>query len=271
MSVAINHFISGLVNPYIIGLCVILLAWFLRFSGRKFWRIFALALFPLGFAWLWVWSTGVAYRAMESSLEAEYPPVEIESLPQADAIVVLGGGMAFCTNAWAHAEIIEGGDRAWMGAKLYNSGKAPVVICSGGGVEFSTVPFLEDLGVERDRIVLVDEAENTEQESRFIGDLVRERRGEWSLEAEGREPTILLITSAWHMRRAMLLFSRSGLKVVPVPVDHEFCARIMDEDAGKFGFYVPAAEYIYRNGYLFKEELAYFLYRYLKGYKPAVE
>lgn len=267
MSVAFNHFISACVNPYVIGLSLMLLAWLLRFCRRRFWRVTALVLFPFALVWMWVWSTGALYRVMERSLEEDFPPVDINSLPEADAIVVLGGGMAFCTNSWAHAEMLEGSDRVWMGGKLWNAGKAPVVICSGGGVEFSTVPLLEDLGVERERIFLVDEAENTEQESRLIGELVRNRRIEWLGDEPQGEPAVLLVTSAWHMRRTMLLFKRSGLDVIPVPADHEFCARIMDEDAGKFGFYCPAAEYIYRNGYLFKEYLAYFLYRHIKGYK----
>lgn len=54
---------------------------------------------------------------------------------------------------------------------------------------------------------------NTAEEALAISQLLRPR-------ARGN-PRVLLVTSAFHMRRAQRLFERQGLDVVPFPVDFQ--------------------------------------------------
>jgi uncharacterized SAM-binding protein YcdF (DUF218 family) len=42
--------------------------------------------------WLWLWSTPAFSDWIRAGLEQRYPPSTLDGLPEADAIVVLGGG-----------------------------------------------------------------------------------------------------------------------------------------------------------------------------------
>ena len=72
------------------------------------------------------------------------------------------------------------------------------------------MPLLLDFGVPREAVLWYDDARNTEEEARFISK---------TLGVDGEKPKILLVTSAWHMNRAKLLFDKAGLDVVPCSVD----------------------------------------------------
>jgi uncharacterized SAM-binding protein YcdF (DUF218 family) len=70
------------------------------------------------------------------------------------------------------------------------------------------------LGVPRSAILLPGRGSNTAAEARAVADLMR------TLPAEpGAGRRVILVTSAFHMRRAQLLFTRAGFEVVPYPVD----------------------------------------------------
>ncbi len=56
---------------------------------------------------------------------------------------------------------------------------------------------------------------NTAQEAIAIRKLLQ------GVDHSAVSPRILLVTSAFHMRRAQRLFERQGLKVVPFPVDFQ--------------------------------------------------
>ena len=59
-------------------------------------------------------------------------------------------------------------------------------------------------------IGLTDRVTNTVQEAEAIRRLLPQD-----------QPTVLLVTSAFHMRRAQVLFERQGLTVQPYPVDFQ--------------------------------------------------
>jgi uncharacterized SAM-binding protein YcdF (DUF218 family) len=70
--------------------------------------------------------------------------------------------------------------------------------------------LLEALGVDRARMQLEDRSRNTDENARFTRDLVHPEPAQaW-----------LLVTSAYHMPRAMGLFRKAGFNVVPYPVDY---------------------------------------------------
>ena len=50
-------------------------------------------LLSIALGWLWLWSTPVFSDWLRATLEQRYPAMQIEQLPTADAIVVLGGAM----------------------------------------------------------------------------------------------------------------------------------------------------------------------------------
>ena len=73
---------------------------------------------------------------------------------------------------------------------------------------------------------------------------------------------VRLVTSAWHMPRARMLFERAGIDVLPVPTDYEmhYCAELPLQIKDFF----PSADALWRNSVAVKEWVARFCY-WLKG------
>lgn len=139
-----------------------------------------------------------------------------DAMPRADAIVVLSGMIKIAPGPAAIPEWGEASDRFWGGLDLYQAGKAPRLIFTGGWVpwrpdQHPEGEYLRDMalaqGIAPTAITVTDPVSNTAAEAEAIQALL------------GDQPTILLVTSAFHMPRAQGLFERVGCTVVPYPVD----------------------------------------------------
>ncbi|MFM7579622.1 MAG: YdcF family protein, partial [Microcystaceae cyanobacterium] len=112
----------------------------------------------------------------------------------------------------------EAGDRVLYGAKLYREGQAPWVIASGGRISWLSggspeaqdmAELLTFLGVPPDNILQDPLSLNTEQNAKNVQKIVQEK---------GLKK-LLLVTSAFHMTRAQLIFTKLGMDVLPAPTD----------------------------------------------------
>ena len=74
------------------------------------------------------WIVGVPLER-EFLVDGRVPMVE--SFPEADVIVLLGGSMGIETNTSSYAEMATSADRVWQTARLYKAGKAQQVIATG--------------------------------------------------------------------------------------------------------------------------------------------
>ena len=207
---------------------------------------------------LWIMGCGVTTRIIGVGLERSWECEgkmhgDITGLPQADAIVILGGGMGAHTKCGA-PEMLGGADRVWQGARLYKAGLANRIFCTGGGCKNATVPLLMDFGVPREAIFCSEVPRNTEEEVAFIRKMVSENNK--------CPPKILLVTSAWHMTRAKMLFERVGFDVVPAPTDFEMSFILEFPIAIKDFF--PWGDSFVRNSYALKEWVAQFGYKLFK-------
>ena len=203
---------------------------------------FAKCLGWLTIAWLWLWMTPIMTWVVGVPLEREFlvdgRVPEVETFPEADAIVLLGGSMGIETNLSSYAEMWTSADRVWQAARLLKAGKAPKVIATGNYAIDTTLPLLKDFGVAEDSVSFLD-AKNTEGEAKGIKELI------------GREsvskPKILLVTSAWHMKRARLMFEKYApeLEVVCAPADFE--QTMMAENLFSPKAILPDANVLYLN------------------------
>lgn len=245
---AINHFIGACVNPLVIAIALVVLSFL---SGVFKWG--RLARFFAAFAALWLWfmSTPLATHLLASPLEGEFPIENVEEAPLADAIVILGGGMAAVTNGFEMADITPGADRVWVGAELFKAERAPRIVATGYNIDVSTMPLLESLGVPEEAVRIID-ARNTEEEAEAVEKLL------------GKGARILLVTSSWHMRRALLMFSKTSLKVRPFAADYEGTVRC--SNGFDITWFCPVAEILAFNTSLFKEHYAYWGYKLIRGY-----
>jgi len=132
-------------------------------------------------------------------------------LRPAEAIVVLGGGVI------GRALVDESLRRTVYGIELYKRGMAPMIVFSGPPSPYA--PRLAEaeirkqmalrMGIPEDRIITVSRVLTTRDESQQIAAEL----------ANVHAATILLVTDALHMRRAMAVFERAGLKTLPAPSD----------------------------------------------------
>ncbi len=197
-------------------------------------------------AWLWLWMTPIMTWVVGVPLEREFlvdgRVPAVESFPEADVIVLLGGSMGIETNMSSYAEMATSADRVWQAARLYKAGKASKIIATGDYAKDTTLPLLKEFGVGEEAVSFLD-ARTTEEEAKGLRELfsrverVEERGGARELEprntlntrkvlgcrTEGDEVKILLVTSAWHMKRARLMFEKYApdIGVVCAPADFE--------------------------------------------------
>lgn len=251
----LNKIVGGCLNPLVIGLVMVVASGLCLWRNR---RNMGLGLLVGSVAWFWLWSTPVMYRWLGGALESEWPVVKAEDAPKADAIVLMGGGMGSNTNVYPYAEMWNGADRVWHAARLYKAGKAPVVIPTGAGERESAVPLLLDLGVPESAIVVEGEARNTEENAKFVEKMLEPRN------TQNTRKTVLLVTSAWHMRRSVLMYRKyaPSLDVIPAATDYE--ATVNTCRPFKFANLWPDANMLFVNSYIFKEYLGYWGYMILR-------
>jgi len=154
---------------------------------------------------------------MIAYLESNYELNQPSEIDTANAIVVLSGMVTTIKSKnglnyeWGGAV-----DRFFTGINLFNLDKAPTLIFTGGKLPWSIgIPegeFLREeaikLGIPKKDILLTENVENTDQEAKAIKKLL-------SLD----DPKVILVTSAFHMPRAQLVFEAAGISVIPFPVD----------------------------------------------------
>jgi len=186
-------------------------------------------------AGLWLASTPLFAHFLVSTLEWRHLARPVDELSAADAIVVLGGGLGRPDLPRHRIELEDGADRVWHAAELYRSGKAPLVIASGGTREEGEPPeaelmaaLLETWGVAPGDIWLETGSETTRENAANTAKLIAGRPID----------KVYLVTSAVHMPRALAAFRTVGIDAVPTPTDY---TALQSGDIGLLD-YLPDAE-----------------------------
>ena len=214
MFVTISKILEPFSNPISLVLIFLALAFFLR--RRRWSRWLAVAAFVILLA---LGSRGVS-NFLVGSIEQQYPDRGLDAIPQAGAIVVLGGAIHGPGGQHRGSRLVESSDRLLVAFRLYRAHKAPVVVCSGGNVRFVSSPgdipeaevmsgLLQEWGVPADAMLVENGSENTRQNATLSYQI---------LNAKGIR-RILLVTSAMHMPRAAAVFRKAGFEVIPAPAD----------------------------------------------------
>ena len=155
-------------------------------------------------------------------VEGHRTRLTVEEVAVADAIIVLGGAII---DPPGDNDVLEWGDavdRYEGGLALFVAGKASRLIFTRGVLPWKADALPEgevlaewaiERGVPQASILLTSSVANTAEEAQAVAFLLSEQ-------GIG-EGTVLLVTSAFHMRRALLLFERANIKVVPYAVDFQ--------------------------------------------------
>lgn len=189
-----------------------------------------------GLALLWLAATPLVSRELLWGLEEQATRLTPRTLPRADAVLVLGGGLRPALAPRRRVELAEAGDRLLTGIDLLRQGLAPVLVVSGGRVSFTSsdpappemdaaARLAQELGVPAGRILRnaglePDGPRTTAEEAQAIARLAKQQG--WR--------SLLLVTSATHLPRALASFQRhlpadSGVRLIPVACDYQLPQR----------------------------------------------
>ena len=158
---------------------------------------------------------------LEQRFAAQPPP----ATNAVDGIILLGGfEVITVTSSRGYIETNTSGDRLAVIPILARRYPNAKIIFTGGA--WGTAPnirpageavrrFLLDNGVKPERILIEQKSLNTWQNALYVRDLLEKQ-------SRGRDQQTarhLLVTSAWHMPRAIGIFRKVGLNVTAWPVD----------------------------------------------------
>jgi len=199
----------------IIAICFVLGLLFILFGKN----IKAALIMLVGISVYLLTSNPYISRQLVSQLEFKYPQTTIEKTPKADAIVVLGGSVRPPSFPRQYTQMTSTSDRFWHAARLFKANKANKIILLGGNV-FSqdgikpeseyVKESLVRLGIPSKSIITETQSRTTRENSTNSKDLL----------SQHKVGSILLVTSAMHMPRAIREFENASTTIIPVSSDN---------------------------------------------------
>ncbi|SDF21019.1 Uncharacterized SAM-binding protein YcdF, DUF218 family [Bosea robiniae] len=153
-------------------------------------------------------------------LEQRFPAFVDDGRP-ITGIIVLSGALELTRSAARRQFAVNGAaERLFAFMDLARRYPAARLVYSGGNSRigsrlppeaWTATEYLKTIGLPGDRLTIEPRSHNTWENARETRNLVRPSPGErW-----------LLVTSAWHMPRAMGSFEQVGFRVIPYPVDFQ--------------------------------------------------
>jgi len=221
-----------------------------------------LSLFLVGFGLLFVWRKGACVVLglalgiflivglsplgpnLLARLENQYAQPEARPA-HVDGIIILGGAFETeISQARDKLAMNDGIERVtegirlsqlYPGAKLVFSGGEGLLLADTHPESHDVRLFLQNIGFNPDRAIFEEKSRNTYENVLFSKELLQPKAGEsW-----------IVVTSAYHMGRAVELFKAQGWDVIPWPVDYR--------TTGGISFW-PSSYYVAGN--IYKTDLA---------------
>lgn len=216
--------------------------------------------------WLWA-AAGLVLLGTNNALvnEAllawEKPPVPLSAVAPADAVVLLTGITSGRKSPHDRVYLQQGADRLTSALWLYRAGRARRIIITGGSgavlrvanTESKDLATLLRLAAVPEKDILLEEySRNTRENAKFTQELLAKHPDIKSL---------VLVTSAFHQRRALGCFAKVGLHPQPFPADFRATDRRWTPDY----WLVPDIDALGRWSLLLHELAGYCIYK-VAGY-----
>ena len=234
----LKKLIATLVSPVLLVVLLLtialVVAWFtqtkawLRWPLTLAWSLlFLLSVYPISASWL-------------MHYEGLYPYYQPEPARPVEQIVVLGcyalEDPLLPVSSQLHPCSLV---RLVEGMRIWRLHPEAEIILSGGASRFghSSVAqiganLLVSLGVPAEKIVLKPAARDTESEAATV-------------KSDLKNSSPVLVTSATHMKRAIRIFARHGIHVIPAPTEH--LVRAASGQESNWREWAPNAQNLYRS------------------------
>jgi uncharacterized SAM-binding protein YcdF (DUF218 family) len=151
-------------------------------------------------------------------LENRFKVPGAEEVRSGDAYVLLGGGVNDSAPDMYGNGMLTGDSmiRLMTVYRLYRVERKPIIV-SGGAVGTERVPegqiakkLLLQMGVRAEDVIVENASKDTYENAQFVAELSSKRGIR----------RIILVTSAFHMERSVLLFRRHFQEIIPYPAGH---------------------------------------------------
>lgn len=245
--------LKKILTPFLLppGIFIVLLLFSgLWFLFKKNWKAGIISCF-LGIS-MWAFSISPVADTMLRGLESDF---KIPENLQGDVIILLGGG------AYDGAIDLSGTGspsegmmmRTVTAVRVQKRLNIPIIV-SGGKVykhKKAEAPivkrFLIDMGVPANKVIIEDKSRDTIENARYTAEICRK--------LGYKNP--LLVTSASHMKRSILIFKKVGIDVTPLPVNFKTWK---DKKYG-WSDYLPDAHDIRRTSIAMHEYIGLLFYK----------
>ncbi|MCJ8211449.1 YdcF family protein [Mucilaginibacter sp. RS28] len=180
----------------------------------------------------------------------DYPETHLNNSKKYSCAIVLGGFSSSDNNEQGYFN--GSADRYIQGVQLYESKKASHILISSGSGDLLPGEFreadwvntqLKTMNIPDSSVLIENRSRNIIENALFTRKLLQEKH---------LSPSYLLVTSAFHMRRSMLIFKKAGLEVIPYP-----CNYLAGREKHKFDLFIPAAYTLYTWQLYTKELVGY--------------
>lgn len=224
---------------------------------------------------LYLFAIDPVSRTLMGRLEGDFSPAIPEELRDAQAVVVLGGGVIWDSPAEGLINALDGlagdaaarpdGDngiatsslsveaesRLLYGVRLARRLALPLVVSGGRVLSAPVVPpegvvaarLAVDLGVPTKEVLPETESRTTAENAMFT----RDRYG---------FDRVIVVTSAYHMRRSLLAFSQAGMTALPAPAAYRSDRRPL-----RPVMFMPDASSLRDSATVLRERIGYLWYR----------
>jgi len=181
---------------------------------KKKLRIYAITLA----VFIYVLSINPTAELFIRPLEDAFKPASLAEVATCDVYVVLGGGINEDVPDINGKGALSGYalSRVATAYRLYMRDKKPIIFT--GGKIFNRTPeaeiakrFLVSLGVPPHHIITEEKSMDTYENAQYVKELTDKHQFK----------KIVLITSAFHMKRSYMLFNKRFQEMVPYPADYQ--------------------------------------------------
>jgi uncharacterized SAM-binding protein YcdF (DUF218 family) len=250
----VSKLLAFIINPLVIVFILLIRVWRTKEEKKKRNR-FSYALFLL-----YIFSN--SFLLDECMRLWEYNSKDYVEYDKVYDYGVVLGGYSWYDYRMAKPQFMRSSDRLWQSLKLLNQGRIKKLLISGGSGSIDAPydkeaihiqEFLIQMGIPKEKIIIENESKNTYENALFTKKI---------MDSLNTGKDVLLITSAFHMRRSLAIFKKLDYKsVAPFSTDRYSGSR-------KFIFdhcFIPDIGALGGFNLLFHEMLGYAVYK-VKGY-----
>jgi uncharacterized SAM-binding protein YcdF (DUF218 family) len=182
----------------------------LIFQGKS--KCYGVIWIFLGIICFLIFSTAPLPSFLLYPLESRYQPLkQVQNPSEINYIVVLSGDLRHIPDAPPTSRLgATTASRVIEGIRLFHLFQTqPILIMSGGGpfpVSRDMVAFARSLGVPADKLIVEAQSPDTYGNAREVKAIVK-------------DSPFVLVTSASHLPRTMIIFQTLGMRPIPAPAD----------------------------------------------------